>query len=115
MMSPAEAKKILEALANGIDPFTGEVLPEQGPFHHPQTIRALFCAVRELEKQEKPARNAQQPGNAGKPWSTEEDESLVKAFDEGVSVKELANRHARTKGSIESRLIRHGRLQGAAG
>lgn len=114
-MSPTEAKQTLEALANGIDPSTGEVFAEQGPYHHPQIIRALFYAVRELEKLEKPARSSQLPGNAGKPWSTEEDARLLQAFDEGIPVKELAERHARTKGSIESRLIRHGRLHGVAG
>jgi hypothetical protein len=114
-MDPAEAKQILEALANGVDPSTGEVFSEQSPFNHPPVIRALFCAVRELEKLGKPARSTELPSNAGKPWSADEDARLVQAFDEGMPIKELAQQHARSKGSITSRLIRLGRLQGAIG
>jgi hypothetical protein len=114
-MSPAEAKQILEVLANGVDPLTGEIIFERSPFNRPQVIRALFCAVRELEKLDKRKRSNHLPDNAGKPWSEEEDARLLDAFDAGTPVKELAERHARTKGSIESRLMRHGRLQGAQG
>jgi hypothetical protein len=114
-MNRAEAKQTLEALANGIDPVTGEIFSGASPFDHPQVIRALFCAVRELDKREKRARPRDLPDNAGKPWPEEEDARLLNGFDAGVPVKELAERHARTRGSIESRLIRHGRLQGTVG
>lgn len=108
-MEPGQAKQILETLASGVDPSTGEALAEQSPFNDLQVIRALFYAVRELEKLQSP-RSRAQPGNAGKPWTKEEDASLVQAFDAGMAVGELAERHARTKGAIQSRLMRHGRL-----
>jgi hypothetical protein len=114
-MDVAETKQVLEAMANGVNPRTGEVFSEQSLFNHPQVIRALFCAVRALEKCEKRARPSHLPDNAGKPWSEEEDAKLLEAFDAGTPVKELTEQHARTKGSIEARLIRHGRLQDAAG
>jgi hypothetical protein len=42
-MFPLEAKEIIEALANGINPETGEILPAQSNFNSPQVIRALFA------------------------------------------------------------------------
>jgi hypothetical protein len=113
-VSTMEVRHTLEALANGIDPVTGEVLADWSPCHHPPVIRALFYAARPLERLVKPARSSHLSGNAGKPWSKEEDATWLEAFDQGVSVKELAERHARTRGSIESRLVRHGRWAAAA-
>ncbi|GLQ86528.1 hypothetical protein [Dyella flagellata] len=109
-MDPSEARQILETLANGVDPATGEAMAEQTPFNCPMVVRALFHAIRALEQREKPARHPL-PGNAGKPWSKEEDASLLEAYDAGAPIKHLAQEHSRTKGAIQSRLLRHGRLQ----
>jgi hypothetical protein len=49
-MSLQETRRIIEALANGIDPETGEVLPAQNAVNNPQVIRALFVASRELDR-----------------------------------------------------------------
>ncbi|GAB2483942.1 hypothetical protein GCM10027082_38570 [Comamonas humi] len=111
-MSPLEARPILEALARGIDPETGEILPEPGVLHSPQVIRALFIAAQALDGDAgrgKPAKPL--PGNAGRAWSSEEDEELLARFDAGIPVKELAEKHARSRGAIHSRLLRLGRLQ----
>lgn len=40
-MEAMQALIIVRALADGVDPQTGEVLPEDGPFQHPQTTRAV--------------------------------------------------------------------------
>ncbi len=37
--------KVIEALANGIDPLTGEALPEESPYNSPEIIRALFATL----------------------------------------------------------------------
>lgn len=42
-MLPNEAKKIIETLANGMDPKTGRLFPEQSVFNNPLVIRALFA------------------------------------------------------------------------
>ena len=113
-MTPAEAKQIIEVLAGGIDPATGEVLPDDSPLSSPHVIRALFIAAKALELMAaaKPARPAAAaPGNAGKPWAENEDQRLIVAFDAGTLVAELARTHERTHGAINSRLIRLGRLQ----
>ena len=112
-MTPAEARQIVEVLANGIDPATGEVLPDDSALSNPHVIRALFIAAKALELMAaaKPARPAAAaPGNAGKAWTEEEDHRLLAAFDGGAPVAELARTHERTTGAINSRLIRLGRL-----
>ncbi|EGU61756.1 hypothetical protein VINI7043_21551 [Vibrio nigripulchritudo ATCC 27043] len=38
--------EIVEALANGINPQTGEVLPSESPYNSPDVIRALFLHSR---------------------------------------------------------------------
>ena len=111
-MTPNEAKSIIETLANGVDPETGEVLSAQSVFNNPQVIRALFIATNALDglaKREKQAKTL--PGNAGNAWSETEDSSLLSAFDAGGSIKDISAKHGRTEGAIASRLIRLGRIK----
>ena len=90
-MSPLEAKRIVEALASGIDPETGDVLPAQSTFNSPQVIRALFVAGKALDSAAKRAeRDNSLPGNAGRSWSDEEDKELLSLFDSGAPVKSIA-------------------------
>jgi hypothetical protein len=113
-MTPAEAKQIIEVLAGGVDPATGEVLPDDSPLSSPHVIRALFIAAKALELMAaaKPARPAAAtPGNAGKSWTEEEDQRLAAGFDAGTPVDALARTHERTTGAINSRLVKLGRLQ----
>jgi hypothetical protein len=111
-MSPIEAQEIIDALANGIDPESGEVLPGEGPLCRAQTVRALFVASKALNESSRRALlDANRPGKAGKPWSQEEDAQLLQAFDGGQPVPELASRHERSAGGIRSRLVHLGRIQ----
>jgi hypothetical protein len=107
-MELADACEVLESLASGLDPLTGAALPESSPLHHARVVRALYTALLHLSK---PATGVQLPGKAGKPWDAAEDARLLAAFDAGVKIPELAARHQRTRGAIQSRLIRLGRLQ----
>lgn len=111
-MSPLEAKIIIESLADGIDPETGEILPEQSAFNSSQVVRALFVAVKALDKAVKQEqRNNSLPDKAGKSWSDEEERELLSSFDAGISIKELATKHGRTPGAIVSRLARFGKIE----
>jgi hypothetical protein len=111
-MEEARAHTILSALANGVNPLTGELFAVDSPYQSPDVIRALYCAVRALEAASR--RRIRGPGaasnNAGKPWTEEEDRQLLSAFDAGRPLAELAQAHGRTRGGIQARLIRHGRL-----
>jgi hypothetical protein len=47
-----------------------------------------------------------QKGKQGQPWTTEEDSLLLKAFNEGKKISELAKLHGRSYGAIKARLIK---------
>lgn len=111
-MSPHEARKIIELLANGIDPETGEIMPADSALNRPQVIRALHVAGIALEKAVKRAeRDNALPENAGRSWSDEEDQMLLASFDSGAPVMKIAAKHGRTQGAIASRLVRLGRIK----
>ncbi len=110
-MDRLESLGILKQLAEGINPYTGEILPDRSPYQQPQTVRALFQVIIALEgMKETTQKAAPNPANAGKSWEQAEDEQLKKAFDQGMSIKELAYRHQRTVGAIEARLVRLGKV-----
>lgn len=106
-MQISKALEIIEALADGIDPNTGEIFPEGTPYQHPQVIRALMTAVQALEQRRS---NSHPPERAGNAWDKGEDQQLVRDFDAGVTLLELAKRHERTRGSIRSRLEKLGKI-----
>lgn len=110
-MKTNEAKEIVTFLANGMDPHTGEIFPEDSTYQNPETVRALFMAVKGIERLEAyESRMRQLPKNAGKPWGEEEDKNLGNQFEEGASIKDLALTHERTESSIQSRLIKLGKI-----
>ena len=112
-MSPQEAQLVLEALANGADPETGELLNAESILHKPRVIRALFLAATVLGRSTQRIDPATSPlAKAGNPWSENEDLMLLSKYDGGASVKSLANLHSRTAGAINSRLVKLGRLTG---
>lgn len=110
-MELGKALEIIKALSDGTDPLTGEIFPPNSPFQHPNTVRALFKAIDALERmQERKKRQKSLPENAGNPWYEEEDKLLIDQFDKGVSVTELSRNHGRTKGAINSRLVKLGKI-----
>ena len=48
-MQIEKAKEITKLLANGINPTTGEVFPDDSPYNHPKIIRALFTLLNHIE------------------------------------------------------------------
>jgi hypothetical protein len=119
-MTPQDAHRVISAIADGIDPNTGELVNDDSLLNSPNIIRALNIALRVLEagfsdnqqgpSTVKPGMMARIPSNAGKSWSATEDHELVASFDLGHSIGELAKKHDRTNGSIRSRLTRLGRI-----
>ncbi|MGC0152391.1 hypothetical protein ACPRNU_08045 [Chromobacterium vaccinii] len=109
-MSPAEARSIVEALANGIDPHSGQPLPPHAALSRPEVIQALFLASRALEGAER----CLPSDKIGRGWSAPEEARLLQAFDAGVALKQIAIAHGRSRGAIAARLSRLGRLAEAA-
>lgn len=48
-MDISRAKIIVEALADGINPVTGEVLPTEDSCNQPDVIRALNAVLKQLD------------------------------------------------------------------
>lgn len=128
-MDTAHTIKLLTALSNGTDPFTGEAFPADSPYQHPEIIRALFRAIRQFEAtgastprnasarshtnaatNAAPTTKAGRPPNAGKPWSKDEDEALLGAYDTGATIEKLAQTHERSRLGVEARLAKFGRV-----
>ena len=113
-MNDERALEIINVLASGTDPFTGEVFDHDSVFQNPEVVRALFVAARALESavdmNSRKQRNVNLPAEAGKPWSEEEDRLLAAAFDSGQTPKQLAESHKRTVGAIRSRLMKLDKL-----
>ena len=111
-MDELTATRLLEALASGVNPLTGEVLGEANPCQDPEVVRALCLATRALdERRQRLERQKALPANVGKPWSNEEDSLLVAAFHAGKKVGELALAHQRTAAGIEARLEKLGLIE----
>lgn len=114
-MELQEARAIVNTLAQGIHPVTGEVMPADSAYNEPQVIRALFEVVRALDEKQAPARRHHLPPNAGKPWASEEDARLDAAFTSGADLKPLAQELGRTTFALEARLVKLGRLPPRSG
>lgn len=114
-MDDSKALDIVTALANGVDPMTGEALAEDSIYQASDVIRALYLAMQALQARRHRRVRSSVISNAGKPWTEEEEQRLLAQFDAGASLAELAREHARTVAGVQARLERHGRLQVQAG
>lgn len=110
-MTRNQAIQIIEQLALGIDPLNGTFFASDHPIQHHLYIRAFFVILAELKS--RPNNKNPRPSNAGKPWLQEEDNCLTRQFNKGVSVRELANQHERSKIGIQKRLIKLNILEDA--
>ena len=110
-MDDVKALEIVRALADGVDPESGEVFGDESVYQRPDVIRAMFAAVKALEKAAKAKQQKSiQPGRAGKRWDDEEAEKVATAYDKGFPIKEIANKYQRTKFAIESQLVKMGKI-----
>jgi hypothetical protein len=120
-MEREHALKILNALANGVHPATGEMFAADSPYQHPDTVRALCEAVRVMEggsskRTSAPAerRTSELPANTFVRWTSEEEERLAAGFDAGKTSAELAHLHNRSRAAIEARLLKMGKIDVSA-
>ena len=116
------ARQIIDTLAQGIHPITGEAMPDDSPYNAPPVIRALHTVARALDgvagsaPAEEPGRPRRtQPPNAGKAWTPQEDAALETAFDAGIAIKQVAQELGRTAFAVEQRLIKIGKITAPAG
>jgi hypothetical protein len=104
-MREQQAQEILQSLIQGIDPISGQELASGTVLQRAEVLRALLAGVAALEEgAARAARKAHMPGNVGRPWSPQEQNELVSAFQSGEAVASIAQRHGRTLRAIEARL-----------
>ncbi|MEJ1962938.1 MAG: hypothetical protein WDO56_15875 [Gammaproteobacteria bacterium] len=110
-MNTKQSKAILESLVQGVDPETGERVPQNTVLDKPTVIRALLAGVAALSwTAERAARKAGAPLNIGKTWSEEEKQKLIDEFQSGKPIADISHDHGRTIRAIESRLQLMGQI-----
>ncbi|ALU42046.1 MULTISPECIES: hypothetical protein [Pseudoalteromonas] len=117
-MDQQQVANIVYGLANGIDPITGEILPAQSPYNHPDVIRALFQSLQWQPKQKKVKKTLAQkqqdnldkglPENYGLPWSDEDIKQVLEQYKGSVEIDKIAITLARKPGSIIAVLNKQG-------
>ena len=106
-MERDRAKEIIQALADGVDPYTGEHFPADGPYQRADTVRALYAALEVIEKAAPKPKDPTKP-RAGGRWTDEEVQNLRDAFSANRPIPEIARDHGRTEGAITARLVKLG-------
>ena len=104
-MDIVRAKEIISALAEGVDPTTGEVLPDNSVCNKGEIVRAFYAVLNNLNEQ-KSKKNM--PANAGKPWTKDDEDLLVSLYHSGTSKKDICKTLQRTATGIAARLVRLG-------
>jgi hypothetical protein len=113
----------LRAWADGVDPATGLTLPPDHPGQRPDTLRVVFAALALLSPSSPAGESlavanrpsAGGPRNAGRPWSADDDAMLATGFDAHESIGALAARLERTRGAINARLVKLGKIDAPPG
>jgi hypothetical protein len=115
-MDEVTALKLIDTLANGVNPVTGELLAPDSPCQQPDVVRALCLAARALdERRQRSERQRGLPANVGKSWTSAEDEALIAEFHAGKKLGELAVLHQRTQTGIQARLEKLGLVEPVTG
>jgi len=107
-MDIESAKTIIQQLADGVDPYSGERFPSGSPYQQADTVRALHLALEALTKLRRSTARKTGPGRG---WTEDEEQELLREFDDKLDVEEIAAKHERTKGAIWARLEKLGRIQ----
>ncbi len=116
-MDETKAAAILSALAQGVNPSTGELFAPDSPYQQADVVRALYVALGRLQRPAEHTREAVESrargtarSNVGKPWSAADDQRLLAEYERGRTPAELARDLGRTLAGVEARLEKHGRL-----
>lgn len=125
-MDSVAVLKIIKALAEGVDPTTGEILAEDHFLRDSNTVEALLVAhsllknsppeevldqvieIHESDTQNNAksdlARHIRRPTNDGKRWTEPMDSELVAMFRQGITLNEMALKLKRFPGGVAGRV-----------
>ena len=102
------AKEILSALAEGVDPTTGEILPDNSVCNKGEIVRAFYSVLNHLDEK-KPKKNL--PANAGKSWTNEDEDLLVSLYRSGTPKRDICKTLQRTESGVAARLVHLGIIE----
>ena len=108
-MDIERAKELISALAEGIDPITGEVLPPDHICNNAEIIRAFYTVLHKDNTEPKKKKTYE---SSGKRWTKEDDQLLKELFEQGEKISEIQRKFMRSRGSIEARLSKLGLVEG---
>lgn len=113
-MDTNTAKKIFIQFMKGIDPATGEILPEDHLANDPLMQEAFLVALRSLPVQMETASAPRREGktwvrkngklHAGRPWTEEDNILLLQMVEQGIPVEENARRMSRRVRGVNNQL-----------
>lgn len=114
-MNTYEAASIIEQLLNGIDPCTGEVLPESHVCAEPLVMRAFHLSITALRaytgasatvnSKDLLPRNRNGRLNAGRPWTDVDNGMLEYLFNSGVSIDDICSQMERRERGVKKQLV----------
>ena len=107
-MDIVRAKEIISALAEGIDPTTGEVLPDNSVCNKGEIVRAFYAILNHLNKK---TGKKSLPTNAGKPWTKEDEDLLVGLYRSSTPKRDICNALQRTESGVAARLVHMGIIE----
>lgn len=111
MMDHQQTLTVLNKLADGIDPESGEVYSRDSPYQSPTVVRALYAAIQAMQKgPTRPKSHAR----AGAPWTDDEEARLLKAFATGKQPRDLIDDFDRSEVAITARLVKLGKMEAPA-
>ena len=82
----------------------------RGGFEKKLLLKEVFENVSSQTGSEASSQTKKQPANAGKPWTETEEDKLLDEFDSKMPIAEIAKEHGRSRGGIEARLVKLGRI-----
>ena len=83
---------------------------ERGGFEKRVLLKEVYENVSSQSEFKSSSHTNMQPVNAGKPWTKLEEDMLLDEFDSEMPIAKIAKEHGRTKGGIEARLVKLGRI-----
>lgn len=107
-MDIVRAKEIISVLAEGVDPTTGEVLPESSVCNKGEVVRAFYAVLNHLDEN-KPKKNT--PTNAGKSWTKEDEDLLIGLYRSGTPKRDICKALQRTESGVAARLVHLGVIE----
>ena len=107
-MTNETAREILQIMAKGINPITGEILPDDHLCNYPEVARALCLAIQSLSVDspvtDLPVNKKNGKLNAGRPWTKEDLRELEQLYLAGASMDDICKQLQRRERGVQKQL-----------